>query len=769
MWNCHELLALSQLVGKVNAYGNDSTDEFSVERDGGRQGIFKAWAIPAIPFLDFGNIEVLVKLWPDLIVLADTIGFWQALTMLADGGNEITRDLALTAVKTLSDWNRVSVDKPSYLERSLERARINSWILDLRLTNVFNRVQLASDMRERINQLVNRLELSFSLLAPFYNLEALAGDPKWIYGQREPAKRHPSCGKLDAIALLLPSAMSDFVTATRLNWHGLSWEDIRRTTQELLSDDALQSVILNISRVAGIPPHHVLFAANSLEWIPIRGGGKKEDMAPRDATEQIADIISGNEPASRDKNAADVLSNANAMIRFQNWVPLIEGDRNFEGLDWTYSSVCDTSNALLDTLNHGSVWSSDFRPTFEQKLRCQLDDLDATSAKGRFLLQLIREGRLESKLAPRCDYEWKMKTIRELQESSFTMVNAGRTIWPRSVVGDKTFGLSLASFVLEEEHILNYFAITSDEVESWLRVVPEIWRNILWLNQEHNLDSKVSIAESVERAIVSTELPEWLSRVIAKRVEALPREQSWAIRSSSLEEGEARGVYSSYLQVPGGEIKEAVKGCIASFYSKEAVLFRSTSQSGDLPFFAVLVMPYRKGAGGVVARARQAGSHEIIVEAGSSADEVTSNGCEAKAISCSHPLSAEATRVFSRLERVFGRVQIEWVRSNRNLRLLQLDLLENDLSDIGGTKQCDFAVSIDSLDELRLIERDLESREGNAAIVLGPMIELDLFQGELLGLIARFGRRICEVRADGRVLETSHFANICGHFRIALS
>lgn len=153
MWNCHELLALSQLVGKVNAYGNDSTDEFSVERDGGRQGIFKAWAIPAIPFLDFGNIEVLVKLWPDLIVLADTIGFWQALTMLADGGNEITRDLALTAVKTLSDWNRVSVDKPSYLERSLERARINSWILDLRLTNVFNRVQLASDMRERINSL----------------------------------------------------------------------------------------------------------------------------------------------------------------------------------------------------------------------------------------------------------------------------------------------------------------------------------------------------------------------------------------------------------------------------------------------------------------------------------------------------------------------------------------------------------------------------------------------------------------------------------------
>lgn len=770
MWNQNELLTLVRLSGKIDAFGNNDTDEFAIIQDGKRQGIFKSWSIPVIPFLDFGNIDILTKLWPDITRLTKIMNFWQALATLKEEEENGISELALSAIETLEEWRRLCLRNPVYLARSLERARLNSWILDLELTQTFNDEPLSCILAERIKQLANRLELSLLLLSPFYHLEALVGDPEWLYGSEVPAKSLPGSGKLDVIAFLLPSALRNCIVASRSDWHGLSWESILQVTQDLLSDPAYQRVILNISRIAGIPPHHVLFVANSLEWIPTRVGGKKEDpVSTREAMDQLANIVCENEPTLKDKNAASVLSDINALIRFLNWVPLIEGNRNFQGLDWTYSSVCDTSNALMATLSDNpNVWRSDFRPVFEQELKQQLEHLDATSAKGRFLLQLIGEKRLKPVFTPSSDSNWKSRVVKQAAKSFSARLDIPRTVWPRSLVGDKLFGLLLASLVLGTDHAINGFVITSDEVESLLRAIPRIWRDILRLNREQDLNHKVEIALQIQRAIGQINIPQWLSKATNKRMNALPKVKNWAIRSSSLEEGEARGIYASYLQVPSGKVETTILDCIASFFSKGAVMFRITSQAGDLPTFAVLVQPYKQGIGGVATRLSQEESRRVIVNAGSSAAVVTSNGRGVQKLNSVHPLSTEVSQIFGDLERVFGHIQIEWVKSNKIIQLLQLDLLAQTSASAVQTKPCDFTIRIRSTEEMGGLEQKLKVHQGTAAVILGPEIKLDSFQGELLSLIARFGQRIGEVRTTGRVTETSHFANICRHFGIRL-
>ena len=53
MWESLELTL--GLVQKVNVYSDDETDEFGVIRENGkREGIFKTWAVPVIPFLELG-------------------------------------------------------------------------------------------------------------------------------------------------------------------------------------------------------------------------------------------------------------------------------------------------------------------------------------------------------------------------------------------------------------------------------------------------------------------------------------------------------------------------------------------------------------------------------------------------------------------------------------------------------------------------------------------------------------------------------------------
>jgi len=600
MWGYEEVMMLSQMCAQVNAFGTDKEDEFVVQRENGiEQGIFKTWAVPVIPFLDRGNLGVLFKVWPDTISLAKKIKFEEAIQVLENSSNKEKSQNAKIITETISEWQMRCRKQPSYLAITLERARLFSWLLDRRLTTVFLKEKLSVDLPERITRLVNRLLLAFGIMNPFYNLEAIVGNTSWLLGEK--GFNSSSAGKLDAVAFLLPIAFREDVVATELNWNGLTWGGIHAITKKMLANPIQQKILLNVAKIAGVQPHHVVFAANALEWVPMRVGGKKGDpMSTDDALNELDKILS--KPERQGKNVITIISNINALIRFLNWVPLIEDEKNFSGLSWTYASVCDTTNSLLEVLVHNpKVWQDNFSNVFTKKLNPQLSRLDASSAKGRFLLHLIlNERRLKSDYCLGMDEEWREGVLNVVLDSHLDAKETPeptKNIYPLSLVGGKPLGLSLVWLNMAESRVLDGIALSSNLIENFLRKSPNLWQLVLQLNQENDMLMKKAIAQKIERLILEQPIGEDLRQALESTIALFPDINLWAIRASSLNENEARGVYKTLLQVPRNSCLEAVKRCIASFYNRKAVFFRMTDGGGDLPLFAILLQPYRLDKG----------------------------------------------------------------------------------------------------------------------------------------------------------------------------
>ena len=410
MWNPDEVRDLSHMCGAIHAYSLDGDDEFTVSReDNIVQGVFKSWAVPVIPFLDTGTIDILSSLWPKLINLTGQMSFYDALEVLK--GDPDTEGQARRVDEILSAWRKSCSEYPLRLKRSLESARLHSCILDRRLAEVFVKEPVFRKIPQRITQLITRLQLAFGLQNPFYDLEALAADPR-LLREEIPLQSSSHAGRLDAVAFLLPAAFREFVVAEEGDWKGLGWPQLQEQTSGLLSDQLMRRVTLNVSRLAGIPPRHVLSAANALQWVPTRAGGRTSDpIATREALSRLDEILS--RPGPSEVGVVGVLAEMNALIRFLNWVPLIECEENFSGLWWTYSSVCDTATQLLQTLDqHPEVWQEGFAAVFATVLRPQLEGLDAVSAVGRFLIQLVvKEGKLREEFFSGVDLEWHNRTV----------------------------------------------------------------------------------------------------------------------------------------------------------------------------------------------------------------------------------------------------------------------------------------------------------------------------------------------------------------------
>lgn len=781
MWSYNEILALSQMVGPIRWFCSDEEDEFQVKReDGSALGIFKTWTVPVIPFLDTGNVAILLKLWPQLQQSREE-GFTKTLQRLAAIGNQE----AITALTVLEKWKKVSVNNPVRLQRSLKRARLHSWLLDQRLVTIFAHDPLESDLPQRIRQLVSRLHLALGLLSPFFNLETVVGDPERTLGTQL-SSQTTKVGLLDAVAFLLPSAFRDFVVAERLNWCGLSWHQLREQTEKLLHNpkEAVRGrILLNISRLAGVPPHHILFATNALEWIPRRVGGKKNDVPTHKAVAQLDEALLCPKRSNTDIDVVSVLADINALIRFLNWVPLIEGEENFQGRNWTYDSVY-TGNSLLDTLSrHPEVWRNGFKEEFEEVIKPQLENLDAASAKGRALLQLIlvEEGLKNDFFPSGLDVGWQREILRRvtLPATDKHEVEAPtKRIYPPTLVGGKPFGLALASYVLPQGQIPNAFVIPSDAIDSLFRENTKLWQKILQLDQEEDIVSKYGLAREVRRGIVNLVFPEWFQEILHWGLCQFPQTNLWAIRSSMQDEGEARGVYQTLLRIPTRNCLPAVRKCILSYYSRKALSFRMIIGAGDFPDFAILVHPYKRAKGGTgvisegdytisigVSPAMVTANKEIL-------DEVKGNSLDkGKAQVSSEVLGV--IDILTRLEGAFGQIQIEWLSNlQEGVTLLQMESSSTFLNGESqeGKRSPTHVYPVSNLGQIEAIGKLLEgTTDALVKIELGESINLESFQGKLLYLIARIGNRIVEIQLPRHVSSSSHFANICRFFEIKLS
>ena len=185
---------------RFDFFTGDTDDEFTIKRENSElQGIFKVWAPHIIPFLEKGINK---------------------------------------GINVVEEWRQDLETKPLSLHESLEQWRAFSAIFDQRLQKVFSSREIPSDPENAVVELFLRIKIAFALAAPFYNIEALVADSRQnrIGNPINVTETITGGGKLDAVALMLPSALADQVSAEKLNWNNLTWEEIHNRVDLMRND-----------------------------------------------------------------------------------------------------------------------------------------------------------------------------------------------------------------------------------------------------------------------------------------------------------------------------------------------------------------------------------------------------------------------------------------------------------------------------------------------------------------------------------------------------
>ncbi len=789
-----KLTLLSDFWGKINAFGDNEHDEFSIINENGEnRGVFKTWAHPVIPFLDTPELSDFHAVSTHIVNNGSSRSFEAEVEDLIDQSSDLSES-ALTVKNTLDAWVKNSLEKPEKFSDILERARVDSRQLDKRLVECFEEEDLSQIPEEKVSQLVNRLILSIGLLSPFYDIEAILGDSrdfKWnpISVAQKESPMPLGGGKLDIVGLMLPSVLGKYVTSEERDWNGLDWEKIKLSTTELLNDPKKSQLLIKLSEITSVPPHHIVFAANALEWVPGRPGGKKGDFD--DATE-ISKLFEDTETQDQ-TNQAKLLrigKDLNALIRFMNWTPLIENSDNMEySTKWSYASVSDTSSQLIDMLSENlNLWKEEFIPIFEEVIFPQIQKFDATSAKGRALLEyIILDGKLKQDISNNFpDKQWQQSIISKIVEKrqGDYLINLGDGVKPRMLIGGKIFGLEeMMNNLPLEIAVPQGYALNAEFVEDLLKSDDALWSLIVALNKEQDIYQKLELGSEIQRRIKKLEIPSEVKDTINTALYSIGSEK-YVVRSSSFDEDgrdgkSGAGVYESILEVTEDGIFEAITECTSTFFSDKAIQFRNLFNHSDFPKFATLIQPFVKGKVGTsYSRDVQSSEDGILVEFGESANEVTSGGTlfesrtENDFIQGSGQVNLQEVFQVTRKIKALKKedVDIEWVvDKNGKTWFLQMRTLPGKSKKIE-EKISNISFVLEDDQSLKPIIEGMKSTDRIATIVLkGKNRNLDTFQGELFTMIAQYGKRIAEIQTEQVIPHTSHFSNICSSLDIRLT
>jgi len=739
---------LTAMVEKVNFFSDDLNDEFRIIReDGAVEGIFKTWAVPVIP-------------------LMDTDG-------LVDNDQSNRQEV-------FDRWLEVLKNNPIRTWETLERWRTITETSDRRLFEIFQRRELPEEKNERMAELVFRLKLAFGFAAPFYHIEAMVADSKKDKINPFEAVRHDGEGGfLDIVGMALPSALSNMVTTERLAWNGLSWEKIREMVEKMDRRDL--AVAMRVARAAGITIEDVVFAANVLEWIPVSVGGKRADLEK----EEAIDLILGNDSMSGSFDLSRVARDMNGLIRFLNWSPLVRSASNFsDGSGWRYAAVCETANQIVSEIEAGGVLEAEFEKVFLRQIVDQLKNLDASSARGRFVLSLLQEkDKWKDGLLDKIESEWplfRQEVAKELIEAEEN--EAIRNIFdggPRALVGGKVAGLAEARVIFGEESTIEGKVLTTDFVSNWIMENEVIKSMIQTMEMETDIETKLQIGSLVRNTIEMTALPKNI-------VDRLAISGDMAVRSSSFDEdtlinGTAAGIYESVVPVRKNKLEGAIKSVISSFYSEKAISYRNMHGLSDMPAMAVMVTEFIEGPGGAAFSSGNGdgwkvfvgkdpgkivsgedGFDSLILDEDGVTDGIKSAWVNPELMVMMGEMAKEAELMLG------GKTDMEFVVGrDGTIRILQLRMLNSHEERQGKiTFPANEFVDIERLNELSGLVFGEDSR---VCLNIGKQINLDQFQGELFRTIVRNKDKIVEINLSKPVAGTSHFANICINLGIKLS
>lgn len=784
--------------GKIKAFGTDESDEIRIQReDGTYNGLLKVWAVPFIPFCDLSSLDTLESVWePLVLVTAEEDGFEAGLNSLRDSSDPIEKSKADSAVTVLDQWFNSKLEQPAKFQASLEKARVESMLLDRRLSEIYQEEILPEDPADRTKILIERLELAFALQLPFYNLEALVGD---AYGfrwnpiskrEREINSLPLSGGKLDLCALLLPSALKDAVVAGPLNWNGLNWDRIKLLTVDLMRRETERKVLVDLASRTATDPESIVFAANALEWIPTKGGGKRDDQGKGEALDRLTAILQSDERPHADisRRLVEIGQTTNALIRFMNWVPLMKSEENFrDGCLWTYAAVCDTANQLLKTLTENpELWKEEFRGTFLQHLAPQISNLDATSGKGRLLLDLIfNEKRLNDDIqvtSGESDFKKHYLSLLSKRKDQETVLAIGERLRPTFLIGGKAFGLEEAINNLPINiNIPPGVIVTAEALEELLMADSILWRNIIQLDLTSDLNTKLTLAKEIKEAILREVLPEHIEEMLTRM---LSGSDTYAVRSSSFDEDldgfqTGAGIYESILDVRKEDLSSAILQSLSSFFDDNAIYYRHLNGSSDIPRFAVIVQKMTNGIGGVAfSRGIHSDEDSMIIEGTTNTKGVTSGNGNffrlqlqddetIKNVSGEALIDQDTVKKIRQTLRSIQEfknrdIDVEWVVDQEGkLWILQIRTLPISVPN-ESVKTAKRIITLDNSLGLEWLENTLEESEDMAEIVIRGDRHLDAYQGDLFTLLIKYGSRISKITTEHRVPLTSHFANVCG-------
>lgn len=732
-------------------FTSDHDDEFKIIRENGQeQGIFKVWAPHILPSLDgYGD------------------------------GQE-------SSINWAADLNA----KPLSLYESLEEWRAYSEIMDKRLQAIYQERPVAGDTIDVASELFMRLNFAFSQAAPFYNIEALIADHRHqpLDNPIDSNDTLSKGGMLDTVALLLPSAFASFIKTDISNWNPkeFTWDFISKSAEDLCeafkeepsSKLGRQYVLLlRIAELAGQSPEDILFAANAIQFIPTEVAGRRDDEEESDAIELLLDIL---DETSYETTTASIAKDMNALIRFRNWSPAIRSDKNFQGQLWNYGAVCETTDKLLQFIfENKDELLLDFAPIFSEVLAGQIENLDATSAKGRFLLQLLSEQKFNPNLVIELNKkvdQFNQEIFKKLAETAKSQTIIPVTEYaPTLLCGGKVDGLRRASYLFGKESILDGVYISSEAIRDWLYSRPALAQQIDRLSQESDIDKLVSIGQGISQEIAMLDAP---ATIIA---ELQPKfaNTNIVLRSTSFDEdvaviGPAPGVYESSLDVDinsSEDLTAALKYVVGSFFSEKAISFRESQRLRHKPHFAVLVQEFLGNAGGSIFM-HDDGTIQLNIAAAphhvnESMDAITVEDFTIDSLSPTpdsnflDKRSVEQAIDFARrATTVYGPSDLEFAYDSRSktVKLLQMRTLKHPKNNTVES-EIDFenitSISLRSIDDLANI-----NTSDVINLIIDPSINLESFQSQLCRQIRKSPGKVKIVTTHYPIPATCHFANI---------
>lgn len=729
---------LLQSVVRQDLFADNASDEFKITReDGHHQGIFKVWAAPIIAHLDNMNPV---------------------------------------------SWAGELRDKPLSLFESLESWRATTARADRDLQNIFDNEQVPLPPLFAVAELFARLTAAFAVSAPFYHIEALVADNR-AQKPDNPIEFSGDtivAGKLDAVAMLLPAAIKNLVIAKPGDWGDLSWEKIGFSTKLLESnyksnDSTIKLILQRVACLASLDIETVVFAANAIEFIPHRVGGKTSDHTQEAAIKLLNLVL--DEPAS-DVTTTRIAKDMNALIRFLNWTPSVKSSANFSGKNWMYDSVCATAGELLELARNNAelLFGPEFGDVFKNRLIPQLDGIDAMSAKGRFMLQLLHEGKFttDSTQHITTTIERRTPALLTCLDESQKIVNFDDFSFV-SQVGGKAIGLKNAIELFGEESVVSSKIIPVNTVNEWLLGVSGL--RPLLKRLELDTENRADIAEQIRQQILLAEPPLNLLESFTLAIDS-EATSKLAFRSSSFDEdvdviGPAPGIYDSVVGIdPNANqaVGEAFKTVVASFFTTKAVHFRDAKGLRHKPIMAVLGQKIIDGPGGSIfiqGRNRTVNIAETPAALNdlSRAHEiqriVLGAGDEMK-FEWSPKISTDKLEQLSRFaelaQSVHGPVDIEFVSDpiTDRLMILQLRRLERPAQAVVRKRLGQAALlPISRLGELNLTEED-----DAVTLVVDQSDDVDKFQGELFKSIVANKAKIASIQVPEILPPTCHFVNI---------